>query len=139
MPSHLHLLLREVVDEGVSRYLQRLLNSYARYYNTRYHRSGPLFSGRFHAGHVPDTDLLLHVSRYIHLNPYSAGLVADPLAYQWSSLNEYIGQPTTSICRTDAILSITSASEYRQFVLDHADYARTLARIKTALLETISK
>lgn len=135
MPNHVHLLLHENVEQGVSRYLQRLLNSYARYFNNRRGRDGSLFGGRFHAVHIATTEQLLHVSRYIHLNPYVAGLVSDPLGYRWSSLGEYIGDPATSrICETDLITSVLPPDAYRSFVLDHAGYARDLARAQKEVL-----
>jgi len=125
MPNHLHFLVREEVARGISRYMQRLLNSYARYFNVRYERSGPLFAGPFHSVHVEDDEQLLHVSRYIHLNPYVAGLVDDPLAYPWSSLGEYIGSPVVQpVCDTELIHSLLSPPAYRRFVLSYAASAR---------------
>ncbi|MCX7794412.1 MAG: transposase [Thermodesulfovibrionales bacterium] len=43
MPTHLHLILSEEKKKGISFYIARILNSYTRYFNTRYGRKGPLF------------------------------------------------------------------------------------------------
>jgi hypothetical protein len=37
--------------------------------NSRYQRSGPLFQGRFRAKRIGKDEYLLHLSRYIHVNP----------------------------------------------------------------------
>lgn len=133
LPTHLHLLLRQNVEDGVSRYLQRLLNSYARYFNTRHDRSGTLFDGRFHATHVGTDEQFLHVTRYIHLNPFAAGLTDNPLSYPWSSLAEYLGTTEPGICHRQLLDSMISQSEYRSFVLRHAPRARELERTKHQL------
>ncbi len=90
MSNHVHFLLRENVDNGISRYMQRLLNSYARYFNVSSQRSGSLFVNPFKAVLVVNDNQLLHVGRYIHLNPYVAHMVEDPFGYRWSSLSEYL-------------------------------------------------
>lgn len=140
MPNHLHLLLRELVTGGISKYLQRVLASYARYFNERSERTGTLFSSRFNSVHVASDEQLLHVSRYIHLNPSVAGLVQNPLEYPWSSLLEYLDRSRVAdpFCRTDLILSMLPPPQYRSFVLDYADYARTLHRLDGLSLEDTS-
>lgn len=129
MPNHLHLLAREQTAGGLSKYLQRVLIGYARYFNSRHQHVGPLFAGRFHAVHITTDEQLLHTSRYIHLNPYVAGLVKDPLAYPWGSGPEYFDSPRPrTICDTTLIHGMLTPAEHQKFILDHADYARSLAR-----------
>lgn len=136
MTNHIHLLLKENCERGTSAYLQRLLDSYARYFNVRRRRTGPLFAGPFRAVGVDGDEQLLYVSRYIHLNPYVAGMTKDPFIYEWSSLSEYIGWKSKyHRCHTGLIRSMMPPGEYRTFVSDHADYARELAEIKHLLLE----
>jgi putative transposase len=72
MTNHAHLLLKENIEHGISGYMQKLLNSYARYFNVRRSRKGSLFAGPFRAVGIDGDEQLLHVSRYIHLNPYMA-------------------------------------------------------------------
>lgn len=135
MDNHIHLLLYENVEHGISRYLQRLLTSYAKYFNAKHKREGPFFSGRFRATRVTSDEQFLHLTRYIHLNPYTAGLVNDPIGYQSSSLLEYLGSNRTKICHSKLLKSMMNASEYKAFVNDYADYARELESIKHLLLE----
>lgn len=135
MNNHFHLLIRENIDDGTSLYMQRLLGSYAKYFNLRYKRSGPLFMGRFKAVLVNSDEQLLHVSRYIHLNPYVAHMVEDPLVYSWSSLGNYIGAIATKICHTELISKMMDSKAYLEFVKDEADYARATEDSKHLLLD----
>ena len=47
-------------------------------------RQGSLFEGRYKAVRIPTDELLIHTSRYIHLNPVVANLSLEPDQYQWS-------------------------------------------------------
>ena len=106
MPTHPHLLLKQLKENGISIFIQRLLTSHAKYYNTVYGRVGALFGGRFKAVHIEDDVQHTHTSRYIHLNPpelfeptwKERGYVEDKVGaekflkeYKWSSLPEYLG------------------------------------------------
>lgn len=135
MPNHFHLLIRENVEKGISRYMQRLLNSYARHYNTRHERTGPLFSGPFRAVRVVSDDQFLHVTRYIHLNPFVAGLVKDPLKYQWSSIASYLPDGKRFFLHPSFLKKMMRPDKYKDFVTDFADYARELSYIKHLMLE----
>lgn len=133
MPNHFHLLLKETEDKGVSTYMQRFMNSYVRYFNTKQQRSGPLFAGPFRSVPITGDDQLLHVSRYIHLNPYVASLSDDPFTYAWSSLNEYVSSPKYRFCQIDLIKHMLKPAQHRKFITDYADYARELGDIKHLL------
>lgn len=69
MPNHFHLILKEEKEGGISQYMQRVLNSYTKYFNTKYQKSGHLFQGPYKAVHVESNDQLLYLSAYIHRNP----------------------------------------------------------------------
>ncbi len=131
MPNHFHLLLSELVPGGVSRLLRRVQLSYTRYYNTRHNRVGPLLQGIFRFVRVESDEQFLHVTRYIHLNPYVARLIDDPEQYQWSSYNQYLQSQSTRLCSPSLALELAGSSEgYRKFFLDFASYARDFELIK---------
>lgn len=69
MPNHLHILIKQKVENGISRFMQKLLTAYSMYYNTKYERTGSLFEGKFKAKHIDSDPYLKHVFSYIHLNP----------------------------------------------------------------------
>lgn len=135
MTNHIHLLLRENTEHGISLYMQRVLNSYARYFNVSAERSGSLFVNPFKAVLVVSDDQFLHVGRYIHLNSYVAHLIKDPFQYRWSSLGEYISKKKDGFCHTELLHSMMKPKEYRKFVADEADYARSLADIEHLLID----
>jgi len=97
-----------------------------------------LFQGLFKAVRVESDEQLMHVSRYIHLNPVSSFLIRpDQLEnYQWSSYPEYLDISPERIADKEIVLDLfPSKKRYKQFVLDHVDYARKLENIKHLALE----
>lgn len=120
-------------------FLRLFTDSYSRYFNTKYKRRGSLCAGRFKAIRVESDSQLLHLSRYIHLNPYSSFLIKDfggLLAYPFSSLTEYLGFSENNICYKEIVLNqFSSHKEYKDFIFDRADYQRALEEIKHQILE----
>lgn len=139
MTNHFHLLLRQVEDSGISKFVSNFTNSHTRYSNTRNERKGPLFQGKFRAVRIESDEQLLHVSRYIHLNPYSSYVIRSLKEledYPYSSFPEYIGKSKNKLCDKDVVLDQFDNSEsYKKFVFDQADYQRKLEIIKHLLLE----
>ncbi len=92
MPNHIHWLVGEREDGGISRYMQRILNAYTKYFNTKYKHVGHLFQGPFKAVHIENNEQLLHVSAYIHKNPREiAGVRGKEHSFTWSSYRDYLG------------------------------------------------
>lgn len=139
MPNHFHLLIRQEVDGGISKFIGNFVNSYTRYFNTRNKRVGGLFLENFKNVLVDNEEYLLHLSRYIHLNPYSSGVVKDYsslLNYDWSSIKDYIGGSEDVISNKDMIMNYFSTKEkYKDFVLDRADYQKQLKQIEHLMIE----
>lgn len=138
MPNHFHFLLRQLTDKGISKYLGNLQNSYTRYFNTRNKRDGSLLLDQFKAKLITTDEQLIHVSRYIHLNPYTSYIVKDfnnLLQYHWSSLSEYL-ENKPEICELETIMSyFKSPKAYQKFLEDQADYQRQLRKIQHLALE----
>lgn len=138
MPNHFHLLVKQLIDAGISTFIRRALNSYTRYYNVKHERVGTLFQGVFKASLIEDDNQLLQVSRYIHLNPFVSGLVDSPIRYQWSSYRSYLKKELLPLCHPELISDLTgSTQDYKEFVEDYAEYARTLHQIKNEVIEEI--
>ena len=135
MDNHIHLLIRENIEGGTSLYMQRLLTSYSRYFNVRRDRSGSLFIHPFKAVLVEQDKQLLHVSRYIHLNPYVARMVEGIYEFEWSSLGEYASINCKRTCHRALINDIMSMREYRSFVEDEAGYARSITDLEHLLID----
>jgi len=138
MPNHFHFLLKQRLNDGISRFISNFANSYTRYFNTKHKRIGPIFQGVFKAVRIENDEQLIHVSRYIHLNPVVSFIVKEELldTYPWSSLPEYLTDPKKGVCDKEVILEqFSSKVEYRKFVHDQIDYARRLEAIKHLILE----
>jgi putative transposase len=56
-PNHYHLLLQQVADKGIEKFMQRMGTGYTMYFNNKYERTG-LFQGRFKAVHIENNDQL---------------------------------------------------------------------------------
>jgi len=136
MPTHIHLLLRQNMDKGITKFMGRVLNSYSKFFNTTHERSGPLWTSRFKNVLIKKDEQLLHLTRYIHLNPTSAGLVEKPEDWEFSSYREYINliRIENPICSKKDIFNI-SPKAYKKFVNDRKSYQRELALIKNALID----
>jgi putative transposase len=139
MPNHYHLLLKQSNHEGLYNFVASWQKSYSRYFNIKYRRIGPLFQGRFKAVRIEDDRQLLHVSRYIHLNPYTSYIVnaaENVVRYRRSSLHEYLYESDERIVTPEIVLNHFRELElYKQFVVDYADYERTLKQIKHLMVE----
>ena len=136
MPTHFHLILKQLKDDGVSKIMGNALNSYTRYFNIKHNRKGPLWQGRFKNVLVKTDEQLLHLTRYIHLNPVTAYLCKKPEEWGASSYHEYIrsAENRIRICDFDDVLDIEPNS-YRKFVVDLIDYQKKLATIKHLIFE----
>lgn len=88
MSNHYHLLGRSPLGE-VSSAMHRLGSEYARWYNQRHRRDGPLFRNRFVSVPVRSDTQALVVARYIHRNPLAIVPERALDAYRWSSLGLY--------------------------------------------------
>lgn len=134
MPTHFHLLVRQKTTNGISSFISNVMNSFTRYQNTKKERKGPIFLTKFKAVPVISEQQLLHVSRYIHLNPYSSNIISNInqiTQYPWSSMSEYI-KKTGDLVSSELIMSNfgDKPHSYLKFVLDNADYQRSLESIK---------
>lgn len=105
MRNHYHLLLSEIEEGGISKFLMKLNVGYAKYFNKRYKRSGTLFQSRTKKILIEKDAHFLHILNYIHLNPldhksdfrkWREGAIsstAQALAYlnkyPWSSYHNY--------------------------------------------------
>lgn len=136
MPNHFHLLLKQLTDNGVSEFISKISNGYTKYFNTKGNRIGPLFQGAFKAVLVETDEYLIHLSRYIHLNPLVSEVTKDLESYKYSSYREFMGLDTKGLCSKHSILSFFKTNkEYKKFIEDHSAYAAELERVKHMLLD----
>lgn len=139
MPNHFHFLVKELHKEGTSSFLRNFQNSYAKYFNTKSERSGALFQSMFKAVRIESDEQLMHVSRYIHLNPLTSFIIKDINdleSYNWSSYPSYINKQSNQLVDSEIILGNFSATQhFKKFTKNQVDYQRKLDEIKHLVLE----
>jgi|SRR3990172_631150 len=91
MPNHYHLVLRQEMGGSISRCIQTLFNAYTQGFNKVTGHKGTLFQGEAKRALVESDQQLLHLIRYIHLNPVAAGIVERPEEWRFSDYPEWIG------------------------------------------------
>ena len=122
MNNHYHLLLSEVEEGGISRYMQKLNMGYAKYFNEKYERVGTLWQGKYRKILIERDAHFMYIPYYIHLNPldysfpeWREGKVQNAQKaleslrhYRWSSHLDYLGiKNFPSISDRKEILGVT--------------------------------
>jgi putative transposase len=106
MDNHFHILVRQVDEGNISKFMQKLTTGYSMYYNRKYKRTGGLFEGKFKAQHISSDRYLKYMFSYIHLNPLKLiepkwkkeGVKNSKKAFQyienfrWSSYRDFLGE-----------------------------------------------
>ncbi len=122
MDNHYHLLV-ETPAGNLSQIMRHINGAYTTYFNVKRKRSGHLFQGRYKAILVEADKYATELSRYIHLNPVRAGIVAKPEEYEWSSYRQLIGMAEARIWLTTKFIlgyfrGSRAREDYRKFVYD---------------------
>jgi putative transposase len=124
MPNHFHLLIKQVNKNSMTSFITSIITRYSMYFNKKYKRVGRLFQGPYKAVRIKDDAYLLHLSRYIHLNPEEN---TKNLEEAYSSYADYLGLRNTKWIKpkaildffnitTDLDLGIKKPSTYKDFV-----------------------
>jgi len=128
MQNHFHLLVYQIHEKGMERLMRRVMTSYSGYFNRKYGRSGPLFESRYRASRITNATYLLHISRYIHLNP------TDWRQYSYSSLRTYRGETSPDWLTIQRITDLyDSKQQYFEFLEDYQETRDDMHIIKHEL------
>lgn len=123
MPNHFHLLVYQKQKDSITKLLRQICTAYVIYFNKKLERVGPLFQSKFKAVVVDSDEYLLHLSRYIHLNPTGRGAPLDE--FEWSSYLYYLGKRQSNWLKTNTIVKYFNKSRtgfsYKSFVEDYQD------------------
>lgn len=128
MPNHFHLLILQRKSGEMSHMMRSFLTTYSRYFNKKYGKSGSLFESRYKSSRISNDMYLLHISRYIHLNP------KDWRSWRWSSIGYYLGRASAEWIRPDLVLDLfPSVVIYEEFLEDYEGYKLILEALKHEL------
>lgn len=122
MPNHFHLLVRQVTPTAMEELMRRVMTAYSMYFNLKYARVGSLFQGRYKAVPVVTDEYLMHLSRYIHLNPCKSSSNADPQ----SSLRFYLHSSPAWVNPAPVLELFSNKADYAQFMNDNSKDTTTL-------------
>ncbi|MDP2363079.1 MAG: transposase [Ignavibacteria bacterium] len=107
MPNHFHLLLLQKTKDGMTKLMRKISTTYAMYFNEKYDRVGTLFESPYKAIGIDSEHYLLHLSRYIHLNPTELTKLTrrDLVSYPYSSYAYYLGKKHAGWLNPSPVLS----------------------------------
>ncbi|MEK7085124.1 MAG: transposase [Patescibacteria group bacterium] len=121
MPNHFHLIMRELREGGISKYMQRVLTAHTKYFNTRHGRAGHLFGSKFQYQHIDSNEYLNYLSAYVHLNPRELkAWHGKEIDYPWSSFQDYatVNRWGPFLNPSIVLEQFDNGKEYRSFVED---------------------
>ena len=135
MPNHFHMLVWQKDQMTMANFMRSIATKYARYYNKKYHRVGPVFQSRYKAVLVTEENQFIYLSKYIHRNPLPTR--TDLVGYKYSSYKNYLGLINQTWVNKTEILSYFSKlnprESYKEFVEEVDE--RDLLLIKDVMLD----
>ncbi|MBI2042609.1 MAG: transposase [Candidatus Nealsonbacteria bacterium] len=153
MSNHVHLLVRQLKEGGISKLMRKIGAGYGGYYNKKYKRSGHLFQGKYRIVHIKNDKQLLTVFVYIHTNPVAIlvpkwkerGIKGEALQrvikfienYRWSSYSDYLSRKNfPSVTSREFLLEeIGGTKESQRFVNDWLQFKKELADFEQVGIE----
>ena len=152
MPNHIHLLLKQIKDGGITKFMRKLGAGYGGYFNRKYHRKGYVFQSRFVSVHIENDRQLKTVLNYIHINAIS---LIEPRwkekgiknldkvikflenEFRWSSCFDYIGKKNfPSITERDFMLKVMGGEQgCKDAIEDWVRYKGDISEFSNLALE----
>jgi putative transposase len=145
MENHYHLLISELVEGGLLKFMMKINVGYAKYYNERYERYGHLFQGKTKKILIGNEAHFLYILHYLHLNPldYLPGAkkwrqrdkgsiksVREALehlaGYRWSSYLDYCGKKNFPSILTRDLFGNTFG-DYQKAIADYLEDAKAMS------------
>lgn len=153
MPNHVHLLVKQLREGGISKFMRKIGAGYGLYYNQKYKRKGHIFQGRYRIVHIENQEQLKTVFVYIHTNPVALiapnwkekGIMDSDLKkiieflenYKWSSYPDYLDNKTfPSITSREFLTKVMGGLEgCREFVDAWLQFKKELADFNRVAIE----
>jgi len=137
MTNHFHILLKQEIDGGITKFMKKLGIGYAMFFNIKYQRAGALFGGLFKSKLIGVNDnYMRQLFAYIHLNSLDINFsgwdkeekkfnqkeMKDFLeSYRYSSYQDYIGVDRVE----KAILNSKAFPDYFQTQQSFKDFVES--------------
>lgn len=131
LDNHFHLLLEEVQEGGISKFMQRLGTGMSYRFNHKYEERGSLFQGSFRSRTIDTDRYLRYVIAYIQLknalDMYDGSLKSErdfekayawACAYPYASLGDHAGIFERPIFEKSFVTGIFSPADFKTFGRD---------------------
>lgn len=138
MPNHIHLQIKQKTADGIVKFMKRLTTAYVMYFNRKYKRVGSLFQNRYKAALIETDEYLLHLSRYIHLNP--AKIISKTINFRdFSSYPYYLGQMHASWVKPQEVLGYFRSAQNKDFkdVLSYQSFVEDYKENSVEILRSL--
>ena len=151
MPNHIHLLLRQIKNNGIAKFMQKIGTGYGGYFNRKYGRKGYVFQNRFVSVLVKNNEQLKTLFVYIHANSISliepkwkeigiknpTEVIKFLEDYKWSSYIDHIGGKNfPSVIEKDFLLKVMGGEEAcKEFVENWVKYKGEMKEFSELSLE----
>jgi len=130
MPNHFHLFVYQRDQSAMSGFMKSIMTSYGRYFNLKYKRTGSIYESTYKASLISTDAYLMHISRYIHLNPRRWR------RYVFSSIAYYTGaKPPEWLTPRRVTNLFSSPRAYLQFLRDYEGRKSILDELKHELAD----
>lgn len=153
MPNHIHLLVKQIRDGGISKFMQKVGIGLGKYFNRKYKRKGHVFQDTFKSVNIKNDNQFVATTSYIFTNPialiepgwkkkgirnYSTEEVVNFLEnYKWSSYQDCIGVKNfPSVTQREFLLEMTNGSEgLRDIIKNWIEHKKDMAKYADIFLE----
>jgi putative transposase len=129
LPNHFHILVKQIIDGGMSEFMKRLQGGYTSYFNEENKRSGALFQGKYKYKHVDTDEYFRNIFCYVTFNSTVHNFSKDKNHLIASSFGEYISRTSYLIAKSqmDFIFDIFSnTNKIQKFAKDTISVIRKL-------------
>jgi putative transposase len=128
MGNHFHLFVYVGDDtRKIIALMKSISTAYTMYFNKKYNRVGSLFQGVYKASHITNDVYLVHISRYIHMNP------RNYLGYTFSSIGAYLGGDCPKWLHIKRVLELHENTSYLEFMQDYEAHKDWLEEVQKSL------
>jgi putative transposase len=141
MPNHYHLLVKQLQNNGIKKFISNAQNSFAKYFNLINNREGSLFLNSFKYKRITSEEAFIHICRYIHLNPVTSFIIdlRELANYPFSSYSWYLNTQLNRFVNTTLLMDhfthFKTLNNFIKFHENQVDYQRKLKEIKDLLFE----
>ena len=132
-PNHYHLILKQLRDGGISKFMHKINLGYTNYFNLKNKRNGSLFQGKFKAVQIKSFEHLLWLTVYVNTNAQIHGIIDDAVNYPWCSYPDYLGIKEDNFCNKDIILN--QVQDYKKIAKETALFMKEKKDMEKYLLE----